>query len=233
MNKDASVRAVGRLLEIMAVLRSPEGCPWDAAQTTESLKPFLVEETYEVLEAIDRRSPAAICEELGDLLLQIVFHARIFEERGEFDLGDVAAAITSKLERRHPHVFGDEKERDLEVLGSRWETIKTGERGETVSPLAGIPAGLPALMRASKVARRASRLGLDRPAPLQTVLETLRREMHGLEEAIQRDDRGECEQFLGTLLFELAGLGSRLDIDAEEALRQKTEAVLKRHASGE
>lgn len=153
----AASTAFAHLLDIMATLRSPNGCPWDAQQTPESLKPYLLEETYEVLDALDRNEPMSICDELGDLLLQIVFHARIFEERGLFTMTDVSNAIVNKLIRRHPHVFADNQTGDKRMLAAQWDRIKTEERradGKTGSLLGNIPRQLPALQTAQKLAAK-------------------------------------------------------------------------------
>jgi MazG family protein len=213
---------IERLLQIMAVLRSPGGCPWDAEQTPESLKPYLVEEAYEVLEAIDRGDPAAIRDELGDLLLQIVFQARIFEERGAFDLGDVAAAIADKLERRHPHVFSDQPTGDLKALNAQWDRIKNEEkrgRGETATVLGGIPRHLPALQRARKLTEKASRVGFDWP-DADGVFAKVHEELWEFEEAMRHADQQAMTDELGDLLFAIVNLGRFLNIDAEEALRR-------------
>ncbi|MBE0595813.1 MAG: nucleoside triphosphate pyrophosphohydrolase [Desulfuromonadales bacterium] len=217
-----------RLLQIMATLRSPHGCAWDASQTPESLKPYLVEEAYEVMEAIDDGNPAAIREELGDLLLQIIFQARIFEERGEFDMAAVAEAIADKLVRRHPHVFAGETDDDPVTLAIRWDQIKAGEkrdRGEENTVFAGIPRHLPALARAQKSilkAQRAGFLDLD-PAALARAaagqLATL---------PISPQGEGSPGAALGDLLFTLVGLGASLGLDAEEALRQATDRFCRR-----
>lgn len=216
------LQAFGRLLETMAILRSPEGCPWDAEQTPESLKPYLLEETYEVLEAIDQNEPAVICDELGDLLLQVVFQARLFEERQAFDIGDVADAITSKLIRRHPHVFGDRRESSMASLDAQWDRIKVEEkaqRGEPVTVLGGVPRNLPALLRARKLAEKASRVGFDWPE-VDGIFTKVHEELREFEEALQRSDQQAMVDELGDLLFTIVNLGRFLNIDAEEALRQ-------------
>ncbi len=217
----SSSQALERLLEIMATLRSPEGCPWDAKQTPKSLKPFLLEETYEVLEAIDHGDPGGIRDELGDLLLQVVFQARIFEERGDFDFSDVAGAISEKLIRRHPHVFerGKTESGDLD---DQWERIKADEkaqRGEPATLLAGVPEQLPALLRAKKVSEKASRVGFDWQES-EEVFAKVREELCEFEEARYHQDRAGMERELGDLLFSIVNLGRFLGIDAEEALRQ-------------
>lgn len=152
----------GRIMEIMRRLRGPGGCPWDAEQTHESLKRYLLEEAYEVIEAIDAGSPEMLREELGDLLLQPVFHAVVAEERGAFAMADVLETLAEKLVSRHPHVFGDQVVRTSDEQIENWERIKQKEKAqERRSALAGVPAHLPALMRAQKVTEKASRVGFD------------------------------------------------------------------------
>lgn len=214
--------AFGRLLEIMATLRSPGGCPWDAEQTPESLKPYLLEETYEVLEAIDRGEPPGICDELGDLLLQIVFLARLFEERQDFDIGDVADAIADKLVRRHPHVFAGRRQSGLKALAAQWDQIKAaekGHRGESAMLLEGVPRHLPALLRARKLSEKASRVGFDWPE-VDGIFAKIDEELLEFREALERADRRAMTDELGDLLFAIVNLGRFLNIDAEEALRQ-------------
>jgi tetrapyrrole methylase family protein/MazG family protein/ATP diphosphatase len=210
------IQAVGRLLEIMARLRSPGGCPWDAEQTPETLKPYLLEEVYEVLEAIDHGIPAAILDELGDLLLQVVFQARIFEERGAFDFGDVAAAIADKLVRRHPHVFGDLENRDRASLDVLWNQIKDREKaakGERTPDMGDIPRNMPSLLRARKLAEKTNRKGEE------AILPTVREALNAFEKAREKEDRNSLEDSFGTLLFALVNMGRVMDLDAEEALR--------------
>ncbi len=212
---------IARLLEIMKTLRSPGGCPWDFRQTPESLKPFLVEETYEVLEAIDSGNPTDICDELGDLLLQIVFQARIFEERGAFAMSDVAKSVADKLVRRHPHVFGELNLSDPLDLDREWERIKSQEkslRGKRHGTLGGIPRHLPALQRAQKLTEKASRTGFEWFQG-EEAFEHLRKELDQLEEAHGQGNRPETEKKFGNLLFSLTNLARYLELDAEEALR--------------
>ncbi|HXV19386.1 MAG TPA: nucleoside triphosphate pyrophosphohydrolase [Desulfuromonadales bacterium] len=217
-----TLRAFGRLLEIVATLRSPEGCPWDAEQTPESLKPYLLEETYEVLEAIDGGEPSAICDELGDLLLQVIFQARLFEERQAFDVGDVADAIADKLIRRHPHVFAERRQSSIEALDAQWDRIKAREkerRGEFPTLLGGVPRHLPALLRARKLSEKASRVGFDWPA-VDGIFAKIEEELEEFKDALQHADQQAMADELGDLLFSIVNLGRFLNIDAEEALRQ-------------
>jgi tetrapyrrole methylase family protein/MazG family protein len=209
------------LLRVMHRLRGPDGCPWDLEQTHQSLGRHLLEEAHETLEAIDSGDPDRLREELGDLLLQVVFHAEMAGQEGTFDVDDVAEGIVRKLIRRHPHVFGDvEVESAAEVLVN-WERIKTDEKGE--HPLDGeIPASLPALARAAKVQRRAAGTGFDwrsadgAASKVREELDEVMREVEG-GEAPER-----IEEELGDLLFAVAALGRRLNVDPETALRKAT-----------
>jgi tetrapyrrole methylase family protein/MazG family protein len=209
------------LLRVMHRLRGPDGCPWDLEQTHQSLGRHLLEEAHETLEAIDSGEPDRLREELGDLLLQVVFHAEMARQEGTYDVDDVAEGIVRKLIRRHPHVFGDvEVESAAEVLVN-WERIKTDEKGE--HPLdEEIPASLPALARATKVQRRAAGTGFDwrsadgAAAKVREELDEVMREVEG-DEAPER-----IEEELGDLLFAVAALGRRLKVDPETALRKAT-----------
>lgn len=223
----APLPALQRLLEIMAILRAPGGCPWDAAQTPESLRPYLVEETYEVLEALEHGEPQAICEELGDLLLQVVFQARIFEERGAFAFGDVAESIALKLERRHPHIFGGDKDMGDGDHHRRWEAIKRDERRRAGKPpgvLQGIPAALPPLQRASKVADKAARAGFCWPLPEQSVAAATA----AISALGRSQDALVAEQAMGDLLFVLVLLSRQAGFDPGQALQRSIDAFLGR-----
>lgn len=221
MNQDRIAQAMVRLHRIMAVLRAPGGCPWDAAQTPQTLRPFLIEEAYEVLEAIDGNSPGEIRDELGDLLLQVVFQAQIFTERGEFDLADVAHAICDKLERRHPHVFGEAEYRNDAELDRQWNRIKAAEklsRGRAGGAFEDIPPALPALMRAGKIFERSARQGLSHPPPAQTA-ETLMQSLRRLSPGNSSPDPEQARIDLGEFLLHGAQLAHGLGVDAEDALR--------------
>ncbi len=233
MSAEESFPAFRRLVEIMAVLRSPEGCPWDREQSPESLKPYLIEECYEVLQALDSGDPARICDELGDLLLQIVFHARIFEERQAFDIEDVARTISEKLERRHPHVFAEEPADDAATLDAQWERIKAEERasrGEALEPFAGIAPSLPALARAQKVLRKAAREmpATAGPQSAPEALAALRQRLDLLE--ADKETRAAAEAEFGDLLLAAVELGLALQLDAEEVLRLATDRFISRLA---
>lgn len=212
--------AMTRLITIIARLREPGGCPWDAEQTPESLKPYIIEEAYEVVEAIDLGRTAAIKEELGDLLLQIVLQARIFEERGQFDLEDVCQSIADKLERRHPHVFGTAPRGSIAEVHRQWEKIKQQEKAERGAPatsLGTLPPGLPALIKARKLTERASRAGFDWP-DIDGAMAKVHEELAEFEEAFRRNELEPMEDELGDLLFAVANLARFINIDAENAL---------------
>ena len=213
-------RPIDRLLAIMARLRDPQGgCPWDVEQTFATIAPYTVEEAYEVADAVERGDMDGLREELGDLLLQVVFHARMAEEAGLFAFDDVAAAISEKLVRRHPHVFGDEQHRTSEEQTVAWEAIKAAERSARAKPgvLDDVPAGLPGLTRAVKLTKRAARVGFDWPdAP--TVIDKLHEELAELQAEIGGDPARIREE-LGDLLFVVANLARKLDVEPEDALR--------------
>lgn len=219
-----------RLIETVSALRSPGGCPWDAKQTPESLKPYIIEEAYEVIDAIDQGDTHSIREELGDLLLQVVLQSRIFEERNLFSLKDVAIGIAEKLERRHPHVFGPTQQDKAQDIERQWERIKQQEKeqqGQTPTTLGTLPVHLPALMKARKITERASRAGFDWPG-IEGVIEKVHEELSECKEAIQGTDRRKMEDELGDLLFSVVNLGRFLDIDAEEALGRTIKRFTKR-----
>lgn len=209
-----------QLITIMRKLRGPGGCPWDAEQTHESLTRYLLEETYEVIEAIDEKSPLHLKEELGDLLLQPVFHAAIAEEAGEFSISDVINTLCEKLIRRHPHVFGDLDITDSSAQIENWERIKKEEKGsERPSALSGVPTHLPALLRAHKVSEKASRVGFDWEHSDQVFAKVIE-ELHEFEEAWDSGNPQRMEDELGDLLFSIVNLGRFLALNPEEALRK-------------
>ena len=225
-------RDIGRLIEIMAALRDPEtGCPWDVQQDFGSIAPYTVEEAYEVADAIDRGDLLDLKDELGDLLLQVVFHARMAQEQGAFRFDDVVEAITTKMIRRHPHVFGNAGPGDVDAAKASWEATKRAEKaerraargvppeeGEAASVLAGVPVALPALTRAEKISRKAASVGFDWPEPAQ-VIAKIREELAEVEHELQAGNRAALEGEVGDLLFTVANLARRLDVDAEKALR--------------
>lgn len=211
-----------RLLAIMAKLRDRDnGCPWDVEQTFATIAPYTVEEAYEVADAIERNDLADLKEELGDLLLQVVFHARIAEEQGAFDFGDVARAINEKMVRRHPHVFGEDSYESLEHQKAGWEALKAQERaakGRQESLLDDVPVGLPALTRAVKLSKRAAGVGFVWPSAKE-VLEKLHEEVAELEAEVAAGDLEKARQEMGDVLFVVANLARTLDVDPEDALR--------------
>lgn len=204
-----------RLVEIERHLRDPDGgCPWDLEQDHASLTPYLLEETYELLDAIDSGSDTALCEELGDVLLQVVFHAQIAADRGAFTVDDVARGVADKLVHRHPHVFGDVEVADADDVKARWEVLKQDEKGRD-GPFDGVPDALPALMLAAKLQRRAARLGFDWPSRSEPA-ERVREEV---EEALAAGEPQQREEEIGDLLGAAVGLARWLDVDPERALR--------------
>ncbi|HZZ90847.1 MAG TPA: nucleoside triphosphate pyrophosphohydrolase [Caulobacteraceae bacterium] len=220
----ASDHPIFRLIEIMARLRAPEGgCPWDLEQTFETIAPYTVEEAYEVADAIERDNLSDLKEELGDLLLQVVFHARMAEEQGAFDFAAVAEAINAKMLRRHPHVFADAHHRSSAEQTLAWEAIKADERAakatlRRASLLDDVPVGLPGLTRAVKLSRRAARVGFVWPSAAE-VLAKLREEVAELEAEVASGDVEKVRDELGDVLFVCANLARELDIDPEAAIR--------------
>ena len=219
-------RSIDRLLAIMARLRDPErGCPWDREQDFTTIAPYTIEEAYEVADAIERRDMAALKDELGDLLLQVVFHARMAEEVGLFAFDDVAAAIAEKMVRRHPHVFGDVEIASVAAQNEAWEQHKAAERragGKGGSVLDGIALALPALLRAGKISRRAARIGFDWP-DARAVIPKIAEEIAELDAELGRGaERERLEDEMGDLLFAVANFARKLDIEPETALRRAT-----------
>jgi ATP diphosphatase len=219
-------RPIDTLLDIMARLRDPEhGCPWDREQNFSTIAPYTIEEAYEVADAIERADMVALKDELGDLLLQVVFHARIAEEAGHFAFDDVANAISDKMIRRHPHVFGDAQIESVAAQNEAWEAHKAAERrasGGNDSVLNGVALAFPALLRAGKVSRRAARIGFDWP-DARAVLPKLAEEITEIEAELDAGagpDRLEDE--VGDLLFAAANLARKLDVEPETALRRAT-----------
>ena len=226
-------RSFDELVSLMTTLRGPNGCPWDRKQTLESLKPFVVEESYEVVDAIDRGERDGLREELGDFLLQAVFIAEIAREEGSFDIDDVITAIHDKLVRRHPHVFGDVEAKDAEQVLVNWEKLKNEERkAENKSVLAGVPQSLPALLKASRLTEKAARVGFDwRRA--EDVFAKIDEEIGELHEAIAKKDQKEIHDEIGDLLFSIANIARKLDVNAEEALQSANRKFMRRFESME
>jgi len=239
-----------KLVDLMATLRAPKGCPWDRKQTHESLKPYLLEETYEALETIDQRNHQKLCEELGDVLLQVIFHSQIATEAGTFTIEDVLDVLATKLIRRHPHVFGNGDQAGTLTNGeqvlSQWEQIKRAEReaaGSPQSALQGVPKTLPALLRAYQTQARAARVGFDWPhnaAGLEQVFGKVGEEIGELREAVSQSQadtesapsqpagREYIEAELGDILFSLVNLARFVKVNPEEALRGSTNRFITR-----
>ncbi|HWB57893.1 MAG TPA: nucleoside triphosphate pyrophosphohydrolase [Chthoniobacteraceae bacterium] len=215
------------LRSIMARLRAPDGCPWDREQTHASLRAGLVEESHEVVEAIDNKDDAHLAEELGDLLLQVVFHSQIASEEGRFDFDTVARGISEKLVRRHPHVFGDVKAADSKEVLRQWDDIKRAEKAaKGIAPaepsaLDGISSALPGLMRAEKVQKKAARVGFDWPDAAGP-LEKIREEAAEVEKEIAAGETAKLEDEIGDLLFSVVNLSRKLGVDAELAMHRAT-----------
>jgi MazG family protein len=231
-----------RLVEIMATLRSPDGCPWDREQTIDSLKPFVLEETYEVLEAIDRRDHAALCGELGDFIFEAVFLAQLEAEAGHFTVADSLRAIADKLVRRHPHVFKrNEGEPPLDSAGQvrvRWEELKARERSASKVPaglLSGIARALPALLRAYHIGVRAASVNFDW-SRVDDVVEKIQEEVNEIREVVaggQPIDSDRAEEEMGDLLFSIAQLSRQLGIEPETALRKANDKFTRRFTAME
>lgn len=216
----AAAPGVARLRALLAILRGPGGCPWDQEQTHASLAPYLLEEAHEVIEAIDSGDPAHLCEELGDLLLQVVFHAQIAEESGHFDLDAIAEAEVAKMVERHPHVFADAQATSADDVRNQWEARKHARRPRN-SIADGVPKSLSALVRAQTISARAASLGFDW-LDVSELWPKLAEEQAELQAAIAEQDRDSCEEELGDLLFALVNLARHLGLDAESALRRAT-----------
>jgi ATP diphosphatase len=230
-------RDIARLIELMAALRTPKsGCPWDLQQNFATIAPYTIEEAYEVADAINRNDMPGLAEELGDLLLQVVFHARMAEEQGAFDFGDVVEAITSKLIRRHPHVFGDLRGLEPDEVKNLWQKIKNeeraakpgGDRQKAASLLDGVALALPALDRAEKLQARAATVGFDWPSVKETRAK-VEEELQEVKE-VEDDPKAAFEE-IGDLLFAVVNYARKLDIDAESALRATNEKFQRRFRS--
>jgi nucleoside triphosphate diphosphatase len=232
-----SSRDIARLIQIMSALRTPQtGCPWDLEQNFETIAPYTLEEAYEVADAIARGDLADLRDELGDLLLQVVFHARMAEERGAFDFGDVVQSITEKLLRRHPHVFGDAQGLTPKAVERLWERIKAQEKthrnvhSEQKGALAGVPVALPALTRALKLQSKAGKVGFDWNDP-HAVLAKIREEADEIETALAAGHQAQAATEVGDLLFAVVNLARHLGADPEAVLRATNQKFERRFAS--
>jgi len=219
------------LVEIMERLRGKNGCPWDIEQDHKSLMPYLIEEAYEVLESIEENNPVKMCEELGDLMLQIVFHAQIAKEAGEFSMTGVLDSINEKLVRRHPHIFSDVTVETPEQVKKNWEEIKLKEKGgaRRKSLMSGIPKAMPSMLYARRLQERAAGVGFDWPA-IDGVFDKLHEEILELKEVAHTKDREKITDEMGDLLFGLVNIARWLDVNPEEALRRTSAKFVKRFA---
>ena len=212
-------RSFDDLVRLMTRLRAPGGCPWDRQQTLTSLKPFVIEEAYEVVDAIDRDDRAALLEEVGDLLLEAVFLTEITREEGTFDVYDSVTAIHDKLVRRHPHVFGDVEAKDAEQVLVNWEKLKQAERkAEKKGVLAGVPQAMPALLKASRLTEKAARVGFDWRRT-EDVFDKIDEEIAELREAVASGDASHVHEEIGDLLFTIANIARKVNVNPEEALQ--------------
>ena len=218
-----NIEGFAELVRIIAKLRGEEGCPWDRSQTHASLKPNLVEECYEVMESIDHGDSQKLCEELGDLLMQVVLHAQIAADSGSFTIEDVLQSINTKLVHRHPHVFGSSKAKDARQVTLSWEARKQEER-EGASLLSSLPQGMPALAYSQAMQRRAARVGFD----WKEVDEIIEKLVEEVKEIRQAADRQQMVKEFGDLLFTLANIARRLDVDLEQALQRANERFYRR-----
>jgi nucleoside triphosphate diphosphatase len=228
-------KAMNELIELVRRLRGPDGCPWDAAQTAKSVRMYLLEEAYEVLDAIERGEPEEVRSELGDLLFQIVFLAYLAEEEGRFDFAEVVEEITEKMIRRHPHVFGDVKVRNAEEVAVNWAAIKKTERGHVHGAggfLGDVSANLPALQWAHRLGERASKVGFDWP-DRESVWEKVHEEIDELKDAMGRNESAMVEEELGDLLFSLVNLARHWGLSAEDLLRKSNAKFVDRFESME
>jgi MazG family protein len=226
-------RSFDELVQLMQTLRGPNGCPWDRKQTLPSLKPFVIEESYEVVDAIDRDDRAALAEELGDFLLQAVFIAELTREEGSFDIYDAITAIHDKLVRRHPHVFADVEASNAQQVLVNWEKQKNEERkAKNESVLAGVPQSLPALLRASRLTEKAARVGFDWRGT-EEVFAKLDEEIGELREAIASGDETHVQEEMGDLLFTIANIARKLNVNAEESLQSANRKFTRRFQSME
>ena len=228
-----SRRSFDDLVKLMTTLRGPGGCPWDRKQTLPDLKPYVIEEAYEVVDAIDRNDRAALVEEVGDLLLEAVFIAEIAREAGAFDVYDSITAIHDKLVRRHPHVFGDARADDAEQVLVNWEKLKSDERkAENKSVLSGVPQSMPALLKASRLTEKAARVGFDWRRT-EDVFDKLDEEIGELREAVAAGDAAKIEDEIGDLLFTIANIARKVGANPEEALQSTNRKFMRRFQSME
>lgn len=227
--KQKNSYTVQDLVEIMRLLRAPGGCPWDAEQTHESIKKNLIEETYEVIEAINKKDADLLCEELGDLLMQVVFHAQMENEIGSFDFDKVADGVCKKLVERHPHVFGEVEISGVDDVLTNWDSIKRKTKGQknTTESMLSVPRELPALMRATKLQKKAADVGFDW-SDVSGALDKLEEEIKELRQAIANNDKANMSEELGDVLFSAVNVSRFIKTDAEEALTAASDKFLSR-----
>jgi tetrapyrrole methylase family protein / MazG family protein len=228
-----SKRTFDELVALMTRLRGPNGCPWDRKQTLPDLKPYVIEEAYEVVDAIDQNDRRALAEELGDLLLQAVFIGEMTREEGGFDVYDSITAIHDKLVRRHPHVFGDVEANDAETVLTNWEKLKQDERkAENKSVLSGVPQSMPALLKASRLTEKAARVGFDWRRT-EDVFDKIDEELAELREAVANGDNAHIHEEIGDLLFTIANIARKVEVNPEEALQSTNRKFMRRFESME
>lgn len=228
-----SRRSFDDLVTLMTRLRGPGGCPWDREQTLADLKAFIIEESYEVVDAIDRDDRASLLEEVGDLLLQAVFITEITREAGEFDVYDSITAIHDKLVRRHPHVFGDVEAKDADQVLTNWEKLKSEERkAENKSVLSGVPQAMPALLKASRLTEKAARVGFDWRRT-EDVFHKIDEELAELREAVDGGAKEHIHEEIGDLLFTIANIARKVNVNPEEALQSTNRKFMRRFESME
>ena len=224
MSLPQNLNRFATLVDIIARLRAPDGCPWDRKQTHASLRENLLEECYEALEALDEGDSGKLCDELGDLLMQIVLHAQIATEAGEFELGDVLTSINTKLVHRHPHIFGSTKVKDVEEVRRNWEMLKQEEREAGTSILASVPKQMPALGYSQEIQYRVAQVGFDWE-DINGIIDKLTEEVNEFKQTESQEQRA---QEFGDLLFTLANIARRLEIDLEAALRETNRKFYRR-----
>ncbi len=229
MSSPENLKSFDTLIKIIAKLRAPDGCPWDKEQTHKSLRNNILSETYEVIEALDKGEAAELCEELGDLLLQIVLHAQIAKDDKEFDIGDIIEGISGKLIRRHPHIFGDVKVKDSKDVMHNWEALKKQEKPERKSMLAGVPKDMPALAYAYEISRRAVRVGFEWEN-LQGVIDKIQEEIGEIKDAKNNEEKTDE---IGDLLFTLVNYARWEGVDPETALREANQKFYRRFSKVE
>lgn len=229
MNKDALSNAIIAIADLMTKLRGPGGCPWDAEQTEDTIRMYLLEEAYEVLDAVERGNSEAVCGELGDLLFQIIFLARLAEEKGEFDLVKVIHDITEKMIRRHPHVFGQVTVNSAKEVADNWAKIKKVEKGASSSissQLRDVPTGLPALLQAHRLSERASKTGWNEPKG-RVLWQKLKQDLEDLEQAVTEGKQEHVSEQMGRLFFHLVNMARQQGQNAEDLLRKRNMKFLR------